>query len=283
MKPISRFIFSVAILLLFVSCQTKTRRNYILLVDNSKTISEREWKMYVEVISTDIVPNLNKGDRLTIQFIDECVLSRAERVYNLELDKQEFTHPGDGLNNKSDSIKARLQHFLLHVAVPDLLVTIKQKRIERRDCQDYTDIINAINSIIPLITKETNHHSTIDQLINSAKGVESYNYANVLIIFSDMIQESRDKVLDLKNLVYLKDKKILQKLEEIYMLEKIPELEQCKILVFGATSSLKNSLEANRQVENLKFFWQNWFYKSGASLNAYSYDCRKEIRTLITN
>jgi hypothetical protein len=211
-------------------------------------------------------------------------LSRAERVYNLELDKQEFTHPGDGLNNKSDSIKARLQHFLLNVAVPDLLVSIEQKRIERRDCRDYTDIINAINSIIPLITTETNHHSTFDQLVNSAKGVESYSYENVLIIFSDMVQESRDKALDLKTLAYSKkDKQILQKVEEIYLLEKIPDLEECKILVFGATSPLRNSLEANRQVENLKLFWQNCFYKSGANLIAYSYDCRKEIRTLITN
>lgn len=282
MIPISRFILSLVILLLFTSCQTKTRRNYILLVDNSKTISEREWNRYIEVISKDIVPNLNPHDRITIQFIDECVLSRAERVYNLELDKQDFTQPGDGLNNKADSTKARLQHFLLHDAVPDLLVSIEQKRLERRDCEDYTDIINAINSIIPLITKETNHHSTFDQLVNSAKGMESYGYENVLIIFSDMVQESRDKALDLKNLIYLKDDQILQKAEEISLLGKIPKLRQCKILVFGATSSFENSLEANRQIENLKLFWQNCFYKSGANLIAYSYDCRKEIQTLIS-
>lgn len=76
---------------------------------------------------------------------------------------------------------------------------------------------------------------------------------------------------------------ILQKVEEIYLLGKISELDQCKIFAFGATSSLKNNLEANKQVKNLKLFWQNCFYKSGANLLSYSYDCRKEIRTLITN
>ena len=79
MKTIHTLTVGMVLAGFLVSCQTNTRRNNLILIDNSKTISEKEWDRYIDVLANTIVYNMKPGDRLTIQFIDECVLTRTER------------------------------------------------------------------------------------------------------------------------------------------------------------------------------------------------------------
>ncbi len=268
--------FVVSILLL-LSCGEGKRINYIALLDNSKSISEQLLNLYLDQIANTIVPNMGRYDRLTIQFIDECAMTKAERVYSVDLDKLDFTNFRDGLNHREDSIRCRLHRYLIDSIKPAIIAAIKTKRAQRTDCGNYTDIVNALSGSTALITHEKNFSSQLDKVQNSAKGIDNYEYENVYIIFSDMVQESRDKALDFTQMGRMKIDQVYHKIEDIRTLGKIPDLSGCSVFIYGATASEDAGPYANRQIGNIRLFWETYFKDSNADLQAYSYDCKKEI------
>lgn len=220
---------------------------------------------------------MGKYDRLTIQFIDECALTKAERVYTVDLDKHDFSNSRDGLNHQEDSIRFRLRHYLIDSIKPAITAAIKTKRAQRTDCGNYTDIVNALNGSVALITHEKNFTSPVDKVQNSAKGIDNYAYENVFIIFSDMVQENRDKTLDFTQMGRMKTDQVYQKIEDIRALGKIPDLSGCSVFIYGATASKEAGPFANRQIENIRLFWETYFKDSNAEIMAYSFDCKKEV------
>ncbi|MGV8111796.1 MAG: hypothetical protein AB2L17_02705 [Lentimicrobium sp.] len=276
MKTLSTIVLT-CILLLFTSCNTGKRVNYIVLLDNSKSISEQLLNLYIDMIANTIVLNMGRYDRLTIQFIDECAMTKAERVYSIDLDKLDFTNSRDGLNHREDSIRYRLHQYLMDSIQPAITASIKAKRAQRTDCGNYTDIVNALNGSTALITHEKNFSSPIDKVQNSAKGIDNYEYESVYIILSDMVQENRDKVLDFTQMGRMNTDQVYQKIEDIRSLGKIPDLSGCSVFIYGATASKEAGPFANRQIENIRLFWETYFKDSNAVLQAYSFDCKKEI------
>ncbi|MBE0639406.1 MAG: hypothetical protein IH598_12885 [Bacteroidales bacterium] len=274
-----KFIILILIctLVIATSCNSEKRHNYIILLDNSRSISEQLLNRYLDIIVNSIVPNLGRYDRLTIQFIDECALTKAERVFSVDLDKINFSNAKDGMNNIENSVKARLHRFLVDTISRSVTDQIMIKRDQRKECGNYTDIINALISATTLITRERSYLSVLDKLQNSAKGADNYEYENVLIIFSDMVQENRDQALEFSQMGRMSKKQVYQKLEDIRNLNKIPDLSGCKVFIYGATSSEKGAPLANKQIENVRMFWETYFADSNAELEAYSFDCKKEI------
>jgi hypothetical protein len=270
------FILLTGALLLFTGCKSEKRHNYIILLDNSESINQMADK-YLDIIMNTIVLNLGRHDRLTIQFIDECVMTKAERIYSIDLDKFDFSLPGDGLNHKEDSIKFRLNRFLSDSVKSAIESQIKQKRQQRIDCDGFTDIVNALNGITSLLTKEKSFVNLIGETVNSAEGIENYKFENVLIIFSDMIQENREHTLDFTKMGVMNEKQVAQKIGLVQNLKKIPNLNACKVFVYGVTSSSNAGILANKQIENVHLFWEDYFQDSNAKLLAYSFDCQKEI------
>lgn len=281
MKTLSTIVLT-CILLLFTSCNTGKRVNYIVLLDNSKSINEQLLNLYIDMITNTIVPNMGRYDRLTIQFIDECAMTKAERVYSVDLDKLDFSNSRDGLNHREDSIRYRLHRYLIDSIKPAITVAIKTKRAQRKDCGNYTDIVNALNGSTALITHEKNFNSLPDKVQNSAKGIDTYEYENVYFIFSDMVQESRDKALDFTQFGKFDTKQVYQKIEDIRALNKIPDLSGCSVFIYGATASEEAGPFANRQIENIRLFWETYFKDSNAVLQAYSFDCKKEIANFMS-
>lgn len=271
-------IIILSALLFMSSCTSSTKRhNYILLIDNSKTISETTLNKYISIMQQTILPNMSRYDRLTIQFIDECSMTQAERVFTLDLATIEFANKTDGLNNAADSTKARMKRFMADSIERILKTTILAKRQERKNCGNFTDIINALNEASALITQEKSYTSTKDKISNDAQGKKNYEYENCIIIFSDMINENREKTFDFTQFGKYNEEKINNKLEELRKLNKIPDLSGCCILIYGATSTTEAGTYANKQIENCKIFWENFFHESGAQLKGYGYDSRKEI------
>lgn len=265
--------------LLFMSSCTSSikRHNYILLIDNSRTISESTLNKYISIMQQTILPNMGRFDRLTIQFIDECSMTQPERVFTLDLATIQFSERADGMNNATDSSKARMKRFLTDSIETILKTTILKKREERKNCGNFTDIINALNEASALITHEKSYTSTTDKISNDAQGKKNYEYENCIIIFSDMVNENRERTFDFTQFGKYNETKINNKLEELRKLNKIPDLSGCNILIYGATSTIEAGTYANKQIENCKTFWQNFFYESGAELKGYAYDSRKEI------
>lgn len=269
-------IFTSALVLL-TSCTSSKRKNYILLIDNSKTISEATLDKYIGITQQTVLPNMGRYDRMTIQFIDECSMTQSERIFTIDLAAMDFTNKADGLNNAEDSTKARIKRFLTDSIQTLLRTTILTKREERKNCGNYTDIINALNEATPLLTHEKSYTSTKDEILNNAQGKDNFTYENCIIIFSDMVNENRDKTFDFTQFGKYNEEKINAKLDELHKLNKIPDLSGCKILIYGATSTTEAGTYANKQIENCKIFWQNFFHESGAELKGYAYDSRKEI------
>lgn len=263
-------------LVFMASCDSPIRRNYILQIDNSRTISESMLNKYISIILQTILPNMGRYDRLTIQFIDECSITKAERIFSLDLATMNFSNKADGMNNEEDFTKARMKKFLSDSLQTILRTTILEKREERKDCGNYTDIINALNEATSLITHERSFKSKEDKILNGVQGKENYEYENCIVIFSDMVNENREKTFDFTEFGKYNEEKINNKLEALRKLNKIPDLSGCKILIYGATST-DVGIYANKQIENCKIFWQQYFHESGAELKGYAYDSRKEI------
>lgn len=269
--------------LVFVtSCAMPKRHNYIILIDNSQTITDETLERYINIIQQTILPNMRRNDRITIQFIDGCSMTMAERIFNIDLSAMKFDNKFDGMNHEADSTKARMNKFLTDSIKNLLRTTILAKREERKNCGNYTDIINALNEATALITHEKNYSNEADKIANNARGIENYEYENCIIIFSDMVNENREKTYDFTQIGKYTPEKINEKLEELNHCNKIPDLSGCKILIYGATSTIEAGIYANKQIENCKIFWQNFFHESGAHLEGYAYDSRKEIKDYLT-
>ncbi|MCC6550051.1 MAG: hypothetical protein IT279_08280 [Ignavibacteriaceae bacterium] len=269
------------LILLLTGCQT-TRQNYIALIDNSKSVSQETWDKYVGLVTNTILQNMGRFDSFTLLFIDECSMTKSERVYFLNLADIDFSLKGDGMNNAKDSMAVRLRDTI-KANINRVYQILKQKREERANCGNYTDIVNAISEASKLLNREENYKSTWDMIRNSFNGTENYNYKNSVILLSDMVNEDKGGLMNFRRIADYSDEQILTKISQLEKSNKFPNLTDCKIFVYGATSTLNFGAKANLQIENTKFFWSNYFKKCGADLVAYSYDTEREIAAHISS
>lgn len=263
------------LILLLTGCQT-TRQNYVVLMDNSKSVSQETWDKYVSLVTNSILQNMGRFDSFTLQFIDECSMTKSERVFNLNLADINFSLKSDGMNNAKDSMAVRLRDTI-KANINRVCQILKQKRKERANCGNYTDILNAISQASNLLNRGANYKSTRDMILNSFEGTENYDYNNSIILLSDMVNEDKGGLMNFRGIADHSNEQILTKISQLEKSNKFPNLTDCKIFVYGATSTLNFGAKANLQIENTKFFWSNYFNKCGAELVAYSYDTEREI------
>lgn len=270
-------------LVLMTSCTTAKRNNYILLIDNSRSIKPELMDKYISIMIHNILPHIGINDRLTIQFIDECSMTQSERVFHLDLAKMDFSKSTDGLNHAVDSINARRHRFLTDSIQAMLKSTILQKRAERKSCGSYTDIINALKECTSLICQDKSYITTWDKIANDAQGNENYEYQNSIIIFSDMINSNRNKTFDFNSFGSLSNEEVVNKIELLKEDRMIANLSGCKVLVCGATATDVGGFSGNRQIEMARMFWETYFKASGGILMVYAYDSKLEIEEYIIN
>jgi|GEM_PF-4197950 len=284
MKTLIIILFSA--LGLFSSCCSTKRNNFIILIDNSLTVPDNVFERYVQTIQQSIVTKVGSKDRLTVQFIDGCSQSMAERIYSIDLATMDFSNDADGINYKEDSSAARLKRFINDSVVSELKRVILAKRKERNSntqnkCSQFTDILGALNEATSLVDKKRNYNSTKDKILNEADGNENYEYVSSVIIFSDMVNENSERTFDFTQMGKMKADAVEKKFQELKDMDKIPDLAKINVVVFGATSTKEAGAFANKQIENVKLFWQLFFQSAGADLKGYGYDTDAEIKELI--
>lgn len=269
--------------ILLAGCASSERKNYVVLIDNSKSIPEELLDKYIHSIQEVILPNMGNKDKLTVQFIDECSLSKSERVFYLDLATVDFSNTFDGLNNEKDSSSARMRRFINDSIKTEIKRTIFAKRKDRNECGKYTDIITALPEVTNLVGYVQNKQSAFASFLDQAQGIDTYSYENCLIIFSDMINEDPEHSFDFTTIAGLDSKQISEKLAELKSDNKIANLTGVKIFVYGATSSKEVGSNVNKQIENIKLFWQGYFSIAGASINAYGFDTENEIKQYLVS
>jgi hypothetical protein len=240
-------------------------------------VSPQTFERYVDIIINDILKNMKEKDCLSIKFIDECSLTQSDRIFFLDLSQKDFTKSTDGFNYAADSIKTRIEKFIDDSISVSLRNIIYKSKSQRTDCSQYTNIIEALNQSSSLKKELANYDSELDIALNNAAGEDTYNYENVIIIFSDMINEDRGNKYNFTGFNRINEKDINDKLSQLEAEKKTPDLRDYKIIVCGATASNKLALNADTQINNIKLFWEKLFKLSGSNLIAYGYDTELEI------
>jgi hypothetical protein len=286
MKTIA--IILLTALTLFTSCGSTKRNNFIVLVDNSLTVPETVFERYIQTIQQSIIVKLGSKNRLTVQFIDGCSQSMAERVYSIDLAAMDFSSDADGINYKEDSAAARLKRFVTDSVVSEVRRAILAKRKERNSdvknkCSQFTDIIGALNEAKSLIDKKKNYSNTKDKILNDADGKDSYEYVTSIIVFSDMVNENSERTFDFTQMGKIKSDGVEKKVQELKDIDKIPDMANINVVAYGATSTKEAGPYANKQIENVKLFWELFFKSAGADLKGYGYDTDAEIKSLVAD
>jgi hypothetical protein len=250
-------------------CDTGThqRLNCICLIDYSGSLPDQTLRRYVEIISSDVLKHMGEWDRLVVLPIDEGAKTEAVTLVNEDFADNRFTYPSDGYAHAKDSLVMRLRHYADRNGPKVASELLREKDLRTRYTY-YSDIFSALEQASGLLERPQpdSFWPRVGRFITGKKKIES---TNVIIVFSDMIQESSEcSFAGPEGCTPEAGHAILEKLKSW---NRIPDLQGCTVFVNGRTG--KNNL----QVENNKSFWLQYFKEAHAELAAYDYDSGTQI------
>ena len=252
------------ILLLFVGCQNEVvkRRNLVCLIDYSASMSDEVVEGYMSVINNSVLANIGEYDRIVFLPIDAASKTRGAKIFYLDMSDKVFSLPTDGFVHAIDSTRKRI---LVYAATVGSQVSreIQRQRKIRRKFAELSDITGALEQAAQFVDR-TNEIAPTMSLASFFNGHKKVVSDNVIIIFSDMIQESSEFTFATQQGVsQSQTEKILNILESR---NGIPNLAGCKVFVYGRTG------KSNAQVENIENFWSQYFQIAHGDLRAYDYE-----------
>ena len=266
-------LFLIFIPFLSGGCNTGThqRLNCICLIDYSGSLPEQTLHRYIELISDEVYSRLGERDRLIVIPIDEGAKTEAVKLVYDDRSEHKFTQYTDGYAHAQDSLRLRLREYA-ETRVPEIAKVLLRQKTIREKYTYLSDIFAALEQAAAL--EETNDTDTfwngVKRFVTGAKRIES---TNVLLIFSDMIQESSDCSFAAPE--GCPPPLIHTILERLQAENRIPDLRGCKVFVNGRTG------KSNEQVENIQSFWAQYFKDARADLVAYDYDCGPQITSYL--
>ncbi len=267
-KPI--YLISICLVGICLSCSTleKERRNIIVLLDYSASSSDKILREYIRIICEDIAPTMRQYDCLTVVPIDEGSKQEPVKMVFEDFSEKGFNKKSDGFAHAQDSIRKRLDEYRLKI-VPKIKTTLRAQHDERKAFISNTDILGAIQQTVNLL-EINNDQESFKRISNFVIGKESYISENIIVILSDMIQDSKE--YSFNNLRGISRKQAREYLEQWEKNQMLPNLQASKIFVIGTTG--KGAL----QIDNIKDFWGKYFKKCNADLLAYGYDVENKLR-----
>lgn len=255
-------------------CDTGTvqRLNCICLIDYSGSLSEQTLHRYVEIISSDILRRLGEKDRLVVLPIDEGAKTKAVKLVYDDRAERRFTYYTDGYAHAEDSLRLRLKQYADEKG-PEIESELLRQKELRQKYTYLSDIFAALEQAAVLV--ERNESESFWQgLRRFIAGKKKLVSTNVIILFSDMIQESSEcSFAGAKGCTPEQAREILDKLRAW---NRVPDLHGCLVFVNGRTGS------DNEQLENIQNFWAQYFKETGASLAAYDYDAGPQIASFLS-
>jgi hypothetical protein len=268
MKRIA-IVLTVSSLIFLGGCDTGTRQrlNCICLIDYSGSLSEETVHQYVRTISSDVLGRMREKDRLVVLPIDEGAKTKAVKLVLDDFSEKQFSFHTDGYTHASDSLRLRLRQYA-QAERPVVAATLLREKGVRQQFTYFTDIFAALQQAAELL--ERNEPETfwesVGRFVSGKKKVVS---TNVIILFSDMMQESVEtSFAGPEGCTAEQADSLLQKLRTS---GGIPDLRGCRVFVNGRTG------KTNLQVDNIKNFWSSYFRESGVDLVAYDYDAGPQI------
>ena len=210
--------------------------NIICLVDFSSSIDSNTFDWYRTVIKEDIVLNLGDGDKLLVLPVDFGSQVGSTEIFMAEINEDDLKKKFDSPTREKETIKRRLKTLIDTLAVT-FDTSFNKAVVNRKKYEHQTDIIGAVQQADRYYLKDAN---------------------NLILIFSDMVQES-DKVNFIDEFETNKDiMKILDKLN-------IVKLNRFDVIVITGEQP---EIQPERY-KQMKIFWQAFFDKYGLNLIDY--------------
>ncbi len=119
-----------------------------------------------------------------------------------------------------------------------------------------------------MLEKNVNN-STKKKIWDFINGRPQYKVENVIVVLSDMIQESPE--CSFNNKIGISSRKSRLYIQGLKQQGRIPDLKNCKLYVIGTTG------KSSRQIDNIANFWKDYFLATHSELNAYGYDVSDQL------
>jgi len=251
---------------------TQQRLNCICLIDYSGSLSEQTLHRYVDIISSDVLHHLGEKDRLVVLPIDEGAKTIAVRLVDDDLANLTFLYHTDGYAHAKDSLMMRLRRYADH-AGSEIAAQLLREKTLRQKYTYFSDIFAAVEQAAGLLERNTpeTFWDGVHRFVTGKKRVQS---ANVILIFSDMIQESSETSFASPEGCRPGQEQAV--LDNLRAWHRIPDLHGCTVFVNGRTGL------NNAQVESIRNFWVEYFKEAGAGLAAYDYDTGSQITAYLS-
>ncbi len=270
MIKIAKILFLLYVFAISVSgcgINDKDRRAIVVLLDYSASSSNEVLDEYIRIINEEIVSNMKQYDCLTIMPIDEGSIRQPVKIIYEDLIEKKFIGK-DGFAHAQDSLNMRMVKYMTEIK-PKITKTLYNERIKRREYTQYTDIIGAMQQVPDLIELKRKTNAWKESW-NFVVGKTTYKSDNILVILSDMIQDSREFTLNTKR--GISEKRSSFYLNQLVKGKKIPDLNNCKVFAIGSTG--RNTI----QIDNNTAFWKEYFKLTHGELRAYGYDVEDKLR-----
>lgn len=236
--------FSILILFLFYSCQTKSvekqAKVVLVLFDLSESTATPDIRSAYIKWFCKIIDSLNEGDLL----IGACITEKS--IQELELPVK-FEYPV--FKPTTDNI---------------LLRKIQQEEFEKKVSAMKEDEIRKVEELLLGSEKKPKIRKTdiLSSLVLASNILQRYpNRKRLLLIFSDMIEDSESYNFEK---IRLHDQKIKEILENEKNRGNIADLGGVRIYAVGAQA------KTMEKYNSIKRFWIEYFKYSGAELVEYS-------------
>jgi len=234
----------------------------VALVDLSGSLPSSTVEFYADALAQDAWGHMSAQDQLTVLPIDGGAEQRSEVLFAADLAAQDFTRPDDGVARAEERQQARRQEYL-NLEATRLRSALLTAASVRTTLRGGTDILGAL-------------HAAAARFPNDTTG------RRVLVIFSDMIQESPE--LDIHSLARSGEAGAKVLVEQVSAAGRVPPLAGIQVLIVGAGETGTPQGDDAAYFRAVRSFWKQLFDRAGASFDAkrhYGYRTQDLILELI--
>ncbi|PQJ13014.1 hypothetical protein CJD36_004525 [Flavipsychrobacter stenotrophus] len=237
----TKVVTALAVMSLFLaSCADKTPpniNNVIALTDLSASRDSTVTGWYGEAIARDIISNLGSKDRIKVLPVDYASTTYEQDIYSRDFSNDKYLNEYAGL--QSTTIAVKLHKDSANKAAQSFLQSYRQSIAARRKFSNGSDITGALQQAV----RYRDEHA-----------------GNVIVIFSDMLQQTDSRHVDLeKAAVTTAYASLLSRMDTC-------DLRGMKIIVITGN---QGNIPAEK-FTYIKGLWALYFKKCGGTLLEYT-------------
>ncbi len=251
--PARAWVLTTLAILPLTGCREQAPGTTVVaLVDMSGSIPKETTDFYSSTLTTFVWERLTSRDRLIVLPVDSEAESQSEPLFSVDLARTQFSDPKDGFAHKQERERTRMRDFILN-KTPLIKESLSSAAVRRTSNRGGTDIVGALHAAATAFPRTSDRR--------------------VLLILSDMIQESRE--LNVKQLSRTGERGAEQLVMQLATKRRIPSLRGVSVLVVGAGETGAGADNAGF-FRSVRTFWKAFFLEAGATLDDRHYGYRTQ-------